>query len=454
MALKGNLRDFSLADIFQLIALSRKTGMLNIVRSEDSGHVCFQDGLVSYVKMSWRSDTFIERLIRSGKVKEQNVSRVLETQKTAAKGQALNRVLVDEKLIEAESLEKFFSEQIISGIFELFTWEEGDFNFDSGKTTPEENLGLTVDVQTIVAEVNKRLEEWNKIKKKIPSSDLIFVMSPAPGDGNLEISLKPREWKLLCFLNGVRDIRTLGSDLGLSEFEVAKLLYGMLSVGLVEMIEQPLEIKPAERPAAKPVEKVKVEPAKVQAEEKIEEKAAEEVAVEKIEEKPSAEEIIKEAVEGITAKPSEVAAPRQKEEAPEVGELEEAIKKRADQVVEEITARITQQLLGRKAETAASPEEATAEKAAGETKAPEVKKVEAAHKAEIEVKDEVAVEELEDMLEELTALTGGGESKKETSARSELKTEGTNPAIEVKIASDQTISRNLILKIIKGIKRL
>lgn len=445
MALKGNLKDFSLADIFQLVALSRKTGVLNIVRSDGSGHVYFHDGLVSYVKSSWREDSYLQRLIRSGKVKEKDLPRVQEIQKAAGEGQNISQTLVSEKIVESETVEKFYQDQIFSGIFELFTWEEGDFNFDSGKTVAEENIGLSVDVQTIVTEINKRLEEWNKIKKKISSSEMIFIMSPSPGDGNLEISLKPREWKLLCFLNGIRDVRALASDLGMSEFEISKLLYGMLSVGLVEIIEKPLEAKPAEKPAAKPAEKIEVK-----VEEKIEEKVEEKAGPVKV-----VEEIGEEAA---VAKPSVTSAPEVKEkpetpkEGPKVEELEEAIKKRADQVVEEITAKITQQLLGRKPETATSAE-AQAEKTA-EAKATEVKKVEAAPETEIEVKEEVAVEELEDMLEELTALTGGGEGKREASVGSDAKQEEGKPAVEVKIAGDQAISRNLILKIIKGIKRL
>lgn len=454
MALKGNLRDFSLADIFQLVALSRKTGVLNIAKSDSSGHIYFQNGLVNYVKLSWQEMSYLERLIRSGKMKEKETSRVQEIQKFAAPEQKLTQVLTAEKLIDSQELEKFFQDQIISGIFELFTWEEGDFNFDSGKTAPEENLGLSVEVQTIVAEVNKRLEEWSKIKKKIPSPNLIMVMSPVPGDGNLEISLKPKEWKLLCFLNGARNIRALSSDLGISEFEVSKLLYGMLSVGLVEIVEKPLEVQPVEKPvAAKPQEKieVKLEELVQEKEEKVTEKPAAEKAGEKAAEETAAA-LAEKAVPAEEVAPAEAAtASSVKEKAREtkVEELEDAIKKKADQVVEEITAKITQQLLGRKPEAA---EEAPAEKAAGEVKAPGIKKIEMTPEAAIEVKEEVAVDELEDMLEELTALTGGAESKKETS--SEAKSAAAKPVIEVKIAGDQVISRNLILKIIKGIKRL
>ena len=46
MALEGTLEDFSLADIFQLIALQRKTGILQLKRNQESVTVKFHNGMV------------------------------------------------------------------------------------------------------------------------------------------------------------------------------------------------------------------------------------------------------------------------------------------------------------------------------------------------------------------------------------------------------------------------
>ena len=46
MALEGTLRDFSFADILQLISLQRKTGVLTLRANENLVTVSFQDGCI------------------------------------------------------------------------------------------------------------------------------------------------------------------------------------------------------------------------------------------------------------------------------------------------------------------------------------------------------------------------------------------------------------------------
>ena len=49
MALRGNLKDFSLPDVFQLVTFSRKTGVLRIKRADGAeGSVWFRDGDVFF----------------------------------------------------------------------------------------------------------------------------------------------------------------------------------------------------------------------------------------------------------------------------------------------------------------------------------------------------------------------------------------------------------------------
>ena len=48
MALEGTIRDFGLPDIFQLIGLQRKTGLLTLTneKDEESVTVTFENGMV------------------------------------------------------------------------------------------------------------------------------------------------------------------------------------------------------------------------------------------------------------------------------------------------------------------------------------------------------------------------------------------------------------------------
>ena len=123
-------------------------------------------------------------------------------------------------------------------------------------------------------EGSRRLEEWARIKKKIPSMDVVFKMATAPGEGTFEISLKPIEWNLLLLVDGSRSVAELAAEKKRTDFEVARIMYGLFSAGLLEVAsedeverlrgerlqrEAELRALEAEREAAMRVD-VKVEP--------------------------------------------------------------------------------------------------------------------------------------------------------------------------------------------------
>ena len=64
-------------------------------------------------------------------------------------------------------------------------------------------------IDSALADANKHLEAWIRIREKIPSLDTRFAMAASPGTKSVEIHLKPREWMLLCFLHGGKSVREL-----------------------------------------------------------------------------------------------------------------------------------------------------------------------------------------------------------------------------------------------------
>src|SRR5450759_3561768 len=238
MALRGNLKDFSLPDVFQLVTLSRKTGILRIKRADGAeGSVWFREGDVFFAQSNWHREPLGERLVSANKITPSALSRALEVQKSeGAGGRRLGQILVDEGYVTDKVLEAFVQEQIQDTIFDLFRWDEGDFDFEPLPESPvEEDIGLSVSIENIIMEGSRRLEEWNRIKKKIPSMDLVFKMATAPGEGTFDISLKPAEWNLLLKTGGTRSVAQLARETGHTDFEVARVVYGLFSAGLLEV---------------------------------------------------------------------------------------------------------------------------------------------------------------------------------------------------------------------------
>lgn len=236
MALRGNLKDFSLPDVFQLVTFSRKTGVLRINRNDDAlGSVWFRDGDVFFAQSNWHTEPLGERLVRAQRITPQALDRSLELRSAEPEdGLRLGQILVGEGYITEKVLEAFVQEQIQETIFDLMRWDEGEFDFEAMPEAVEEDIGLSVSIENIIMEGSRRLEEWNRIKKKIPSMDVVFKMATAPGEGTFEISLKPIEWNLLLLVDGTRSVAEMALETNRTDFEVARIIYGLFSAGLLE----------------------------------------------------------------------------------------------------------------------------------------------------------------------------------------------------------------------------
>ncbi len=236
MALRGNLNDFSLPDVFQLVTFSRKTGVLRIRREDGAeGSVWFRDGDVFFAQSNWHTALLGERLVRAQRITPQALDRALEIRASEGPdGQRLGAILTREGYISEAVLEAFVQEQIQETIFDLMRWDDGEFDFETMPEVAEEDIGLSVSIENVIMEGSRRLEEWGRIKKKIPSMDIVFKMATAPGEGTFEISLKPIEWNLLLLVDGTRSVADLAGETNRTDFDVARIIYGLFSAGLLE----------------------------------------------------------------------------------------------------------------------------------------------------------------------------------------------------------------------------
>jgi hypothetical protein len=239
VALEGNLTDFSLTDVFRLLETGSKTGTLHVASGDIDGTVCFRDGLVYHANSGGTIEPASKRLVTAGVISEKQLRQAQGLMKIQRRDKAtrrLGQILVDEGYVEASVLEGFVLEVVADALFDLLRWDEGDLRFEPDETVADTDIGISIPVESALADATKRLEVWARIQDKIPSLDTRFAMASTPGTKSIEIHLKPREWMLLCFLHGGRSVRELVQLTGYSDFETARILYGMYAGGLIEKV--------------------------------------------------------------------------------------------------------------------------------------------------------------------------------------------------------------------------
>lgn len=256
MALRGNLTDIALTEVFRLLAGGKKTGVLRLRAANGEGAVWFRCGDVFFAQSDRASGPLGSRLVAAGRISREDLARALDIRAAEpADGRRLGEVLVREGLISEQLLTAFVQQQIQDTVFDLLEWAEADFDWESADVPVEFDIGLSVSMENILMESARRLERWSSIHRRAPSMDVPFKMSVGPAAGTIDIALSPDEWRVLLCLDGVRTVTDVGSLLGLPEMDVARTVSGLYSAGLVDAVDEgaPEAVAPA-APAEVPVE--------------------------------------------------------------------------------------------------------------------------------------------------------------------------------------------------------
>lgn len=241
MSLKGNLETFFLNSILQLLSDDQKTGVLQVKNHQKEVKIYFQEGDIVYASGSQREYRLGYHLQSKGTISREKLHECLEAGQREKK--ALGKVLVERGFITAEKLEIIIHAQIEEIIFDLFVWQKGDFEYKDARLNLQRMVITRLNVVGLLLEASRRIDEMSILRKNIPSDTIVFRTAENVQD-NTEIKLNANEWKALRLINGARSVRQIIGESGFDEFLGYKLLYSLLSSGLIE--KSPVEAPPEE----------------------------------------------------------------------------------------------------------------------------------------------------------------------------------------------------------------
>ena len=246
MAIEGPLRELGIHDVFQLLDLSRKTGALRVTSElrHNQGTIYFEEGVVVFAEIRSNPHPLGGLLLRTGKISEADLERARDMQQRQGDPRRLGEILVAIGAITQREVERQVRFQIEEVVFEVMSWNEGYFSFNEGSQSgvPSE-VAVRIPVEALLMEGARRIDEWSRIEGRVPHLGVVPSLAPPPppasegaaGDGDLD--LLPPEWEVLALIDGRRDVRTLAVELGRSDFDVAKTLFGLESAGVIVLVD-------------------------------------------------------------------------------------------------------------------------------------------------------------------------------------------------------------------------
>lgn len=136
MSLEGRLEDLGLPDIFQIINLSKRSGVLTLIKKDGMGRVVFNQGNVVYASSDAKS-RFGYILLQKNLISRVDLERALSIQKARSSKKPIGTILVEIGSIGRDSLEAELRTHILDVVRDLLTWTTGTFQFNLGKFAEE-----------------------------------------------------------------------------------------------------------------------------------------------------------------------------------------------------------------------------------------------------------------------------------------------------------------------------
>jgi hypothetical protein len=145
---------------------------------------------------------------------------------------------------------------MLDAVYRLFGWVEGDFRFEPTLVVAQERITLPVDLENVIMEGSRRLKEFERLQDELPNLDMALRFTDRPDTRLRNISLSVEEWRVVSFINPRNSIRQIAQFNNMSDFQIRKIVYGMLQAGLVELVqtEGVAPVSPKPGAPAKPAE--------------------------------------------------------------------------------------------------------------------------------------------------------------------------------------------------------
>ncbi len=264
MALEGTLRDFSFADILQLISLQRKTGVLTLKSDDNLTTISFVDGnIVGASTLNQHTEDLIGLiLLKRGEVEAAALDEALRWQQETL--QRLGRIFIDHGVVTVETVRSALQQQILQIVYRVFRWNDGDYHFSQESDIDyDRELTEPMAADHIIMEGARMTDEWPFIEQRLPDRNVVLVQvdprrelemvepasddfdnlgfsftdtpqeEPRHVDGPGEGQVTPDQLAVYRLVNGRDDVHEVILASPLIEFETCKALAELIESGLI-----------------------------------------------------------------------------------------------------------------------------------------------------------------------------------------------------------------------------
>jgi hypothetical protein len=246
MALKGNLRDFTITQLLNLINIAQKTGTLIIEGPSEAAWISFRNGKLAYAQIGQEENSLAAVLHRANKLSAAQHRAIKERAGTMS-DKELGLLLINANYVSQQDILASLQTYFVGVVNRLFTWAEGFFRFENDVLPPDDKITVRINLENIIIEGVRQLREWEQLQDEIPSLDMALKFANRPGANLRNVNLSVEEWRVVSYINPKNTMRQIARTIKMNDVEIRRIVYSLIQAGLVEIV-RPQGVPPISSP--------------------------------------------------------------------------------------------------------------------------------------------------------------------------------------------------------------
>lgn len=240
--LQGDLSRIQLPDVLSFVSMIRGSGKLVLTHDALERTIHWKDGEIVFATSNSPEHSLGQFLLRNGKITQDQYE---ESKRRVTAQTRHGKLLVQMGALSPKDLWWGVKHQVLDILYGLFGWKDGSFTFlDSTDELANERIVLSINTSSVIMEGIRRLDEYARIKEKITSLEMVFVKVPGAAPDFREFDMAAAEIEVYNNIDGKLTIRELIGKSDLTEFEVTRILFQLLSARRIEAAQEDKGFRP------------------------------------------------------------------------------------------------------------------------------------------------------------------------------------------------------------------
>ena len=235
MAIKGNLHDFTLTQLLNLITLAQKSGTLVVERSSEAVEVFFTDGKLAYANTG-QDDNSLVGILHKNQLLSSAQYNGIKANVNGMSDKELGLLLINANYFSQQDILLSLQTHFVDVVNRLFTWMEGFFQFETDICPPEDKITVRVSLENLILEGSRQIQELEHLEDEIPSLEIgvKFVDRPEANVANLK--LNSEEWQVIPYIDPKNTLSQIARVTDLTDLQIRQVVYSLVQAGIVEMV--------------------------------------------------------------------------------------------------------------------------------------------------------------------------------------------------------------------------